>query len=236
MKWHLDELRIEHGAWLKGSLYPTRAAVSPDGTILAYFALHGSWDTYFALSKAPWLTALCAWKTVGTWTTGARFEPDGKLLIFGAVCDAQPFHGSCPFPVEVGGVDTNWNRAKDHQFLANGWVPKQSEVTPEEFNPGPYEVTELVKSSPEDDGVVLGRYAEFGSSLYTLAYPDGEERLLAEVVWADFDSRGHLAVATAGGELKVLEIKNGDLETLFSQDMNPLQPDPVEAPAWATRW
>jgi hypothetical protein len=65
---------------------------------------------------------------------------------------------------------------------------------------------------------------------------EGTMSFLADVVWADFDSRGHLAVATAGGELKVLEIKDGDFETLFSHDMNPLRPDPVEAPAWATQW
>jgi len=60
LKWDLANFAIEHGAWLKGTLYPTRSAVSHDGKVIAYFAMHGSWDTYLALSKPPWLKALCA--------------------------------------------------------------------------------------------------------------------------------------------------------------------------------
>jgi hypothetical protein len=41
LKWDLKQATLESGAWMKGSLYPTRAAVSCDGKVLAYFALHG---------------------------------------------------------------------------------------------------------------------------------------------------------------------------------------------------
>jgi hypothetical protein len=51
LKWDPDKFTFERGAWLKGSLYPTRSAVSHDGKVLVYFAMHGSWETYLALSK-----------------------------------------------------------------------------------------------------------------------------------------------------------------------------------------
>ena len=46
LKWDLAKLTLKPGAWLKGTLYPTRSAVSHDGKVIAYFAMHGSWDTY----------------------------------------------------------------------------------------------------------------------------------------------------------------------------------------------
>jgi hypothetical protein len=236
LKWDLAKFTLECGAWLKGSLYPTRSAVSNDGKVLAYFAMHGSWDTYFALSKPPWLKALCAWKTIGTWTTGAYFESDGKLCAFGALCEDQPFHGSCPFPFKFGGTDTNWNRAREFQFLMTGWKPKAADTSMDDFNPGPNEVIELSKRSPREYRLFLSRYSEFGSCLYSITYPDNQEILLPDAVWADFDRRGRLAVASANGELKLYEIDGSSMTTVFSSNLNSLKPDPIQAPAWAKKW
>lgn len=236
LKWDLARFDLESGAWFKGTLYPTRSAVSCDGQVLAYFAMHGSWDTYLALSKPPWLSALCAWKTVGTWTTGAYFAGNGKLRAFGALCENEPFHGTCPFPYEFGGVDTNWNRAKEFQFLVNGWKPKGTDGSGESFEPGPHDVTELTKGSPRDPGIVLTRYAEFGSCLYSIIYPNRPESLLPDIVWADFDRMGRVVAASAAGELKVHEVRDSNLTAVFSQELNSLQPTPVEAPPWAKKW
>jgi len=239
--WHILKLdlvkfTLEHGAWLKGTLYPIRSAVSQDGKILAYFAMHGSWDTYLALSKPPWLKALCAWKTVGTWTTGAYFKSDGTLSAFGALCEDQPFHGSCPFPFKFGGTDTNWNRAREFQFIMNGWQPKAADVSAENFNPGPNEVIELSKSSPRDPKLVLNKYSEFGSCLYSITYPDSQEILLSDAVWADFNRKGRLVIASAAGELRICEIHDSNLTAVFSSNLNSLKPTPVQAPEWAKKW
>jgi len=236
LKWDLNKSTLECGAWLKGTLYPTRSAVSRDGKVLAYFAMHGSWGAYFALSKPPWLTALCAWKTAGTWTTGAYFDRNGKLCAFGALCEDQPFHGSCPFPCEFGGVDTNWNRAREFQFIMNGWKPKATEASVDSFNPGPNEMTELTKCSSQDPELVLNRYSEFGSCLYSITYQDNPESLLSEAVWADFDRRGRLVMASATGELKLYELKGPNMTAKFSHNLNSLKPNPVDAPAWARKW
>jgi hypothetical protein len=66
---------------LHGTLYPQRCDLSPDGRYLCYFALKGdsTWElgaTYIAISRLPWLTALVAWRTSGTWTRGAHFVTD----------------------------------------------------------------------------------------------------------------------------------------------------------------
>jgi hypothetical protein len=236
LKWDLAKSTLESGAWLKGTLYPTRSAVSQDGKLIAYFAMHGSWDTYLALSKPPWLKALCAWKTVGTWTTGAYFKSDGTLRAFGALCEEKPFHGNCPFPFKFGGTDTNWNRAREFQFIMNGWKPKAADTSVENFNPGPNEVIELLKSSPRDPKLVLNRYSEFGSCLYSITHPDNKEIVLADVVWADFDRKGRLAVASSTGELRLHEIDSSNMTSVFSSNLNSLKPTPAQAPKWAKKW
>jgi len=236
LKWDLNKFTLESGAWMKGSLYPTRSAVSRDGNVLAYFAIHGSWGSYLALSKPPWLTALCAWKTVGTWTTGVYFERDGKLKAFGALCEDQPFHGSCPFPYEFGGVDTNWNRAREFQFIMNGWKPKATDASEESFNPRSKEIIELSKCSPRDPELVLNRYSEFGSCLYTIRYQDNQESILSEAVWADFDKMGRLVMATSAGELKLYELIGKNMTTKFSHNLNMLKPNRIQAPSWARNW
>jgi hypothetical protein len=97
-------------------------------------------------------------------------------------------------------------------------------------------VIELSKSSPRDPKLVLNKYSEFGSCLYSITYPDTQEILLSDAVWADFDRKGRLVIASAAGELKICEIIDLNLTTLFSIKLNSLKPTPVQAPEWAKKW
>lgn len=80
-RWDLAKRRYEPGAWLGGRIFPRRSDLSPDGRFLCYFAHKPSarWEhgeAYVALSKLPWLTALYAFRTCGTWTRGYYFAED----------------------------------------------------------------------------------------------------------------------------------------------------------------
>ena len=80
-QWDLAGLRYEPGAWLGGRIFPRRCDLSPDGRFLSYFAHKPSatWElgeAYVAVSKLPWLTALHAFSTCGTWTRGYCFTKD----------------------------------------------------------------------------------------------------------------------------------------------------------------
>src|SRR2546422_11649313 len=76
---------IDEHTWIRSNLYPQRCDLSPDGRWLCYFTLRGkaAWragTTYVAISRLPWLTALAAWGTCGTWTRGAHFiDERGRL-------------------------------------------------------------------------------------------------------------------------------------------------------------
>jgi hypothetical protein len=118
----------------------------------------------------------------------------------------------------------------------NGWQPKAADESGENFNPGPNEVIELSKSSPQDPRLVLNKYSEFGSCLYSITYPDSQGILLADAVWADFDRKGRLVIASATGELKICEIIDLNFTTVFSVNLNSLEPTPAQAPEWAKKW
>ena len=82
-QWDLARLRYEPGAWLRGRIFPRRCDLSPDGRFLSYFAHKPSatWElgeAYVAVSKLPWLTALHAFATCGTWTRGYFFTKDAS--------------------------------------------------------------------------------------------------------------------------------------------------------------
>jgi len=80
-RWDVGSGRFESGSWLRGTIYPQRCDLSPDGRWLAYFALKtpAPWTpgpTYIAISRLPWVHALVAWGTGGTWTQGVHFVED----------------------------------------------------------------------------------------------------------------------------------------------------------------
>ena len=53
---------------------------------------------------------------------------------------------------------------------------------------------------------------------------------------ADFDRKGRLVVASAAGELRIYEVNDSNLTTLFSSNLNSLKPTPVQAAEWAKKW
>ena len=65
---------------------------------------------------------------------------------------------------------------------------------------------------------------------------EGDIQLLDHLQWADWDSEGHLLVATRSGKLQVWNLDGGGLEVVFEEDLSLSKPNPVPAPAWAQRW
>jgi hypothetical protein len=89
-RWEPEHGELTPGSWLRGTIYPQRCDLSPDGRWLMAFVLKGGarWsvgDTYLAVSRLPWLTALAAWSTCGTWTRGLHFVDDQSGPTWGHV-------------------------------------------------------------------------------------------------------------------------------------------------------
>lgn len=103
----------------------------------------------------------------------------------------------------------------------------------------------LRRPRPGDDYVALLlvhgghdfiRHGVEGADIRYLLERDGSLAELPDVAWADWDVRGRVLIASAGGELRIAEVTPAGLEPVWRHDLSRLQPAPVRAPEWAQRW
>src|SRR5688572_26792862 len=85
--WDTETDRFEHGQWMKGRVYERRSDVSADGQLFAAFVRQSGGrnpagaDSWIALSRPPYFTALAVWFVGGTYHTGAFFPDDTSLWL-----------------------------------------------------------------------------------------------------------------------------------------------------------
>lgn len=245
-KWDVGQDRYEPGSWFRGTLYPQKCDLSPDGRWLAYSAMKhpGDWpggEIYEAVSRLPWLTALAAWNAGTTYTRGIHFtdRPGESVLGSPDVGDARPLlsrfgldlYRPVQFAVERG---RGWTETDDTPPVDSGgpWDEGRT-VTMEKLQPDVAE-PQLLQ--------VAGSYAAFRSSpdqrdpaTYSLRVGT-EIRELDEVQWADWDLRGRLLVATADGHIQIRTLNDAGHALVFDEDLSVLTPDPQPPPEWATEW
>lgn len=240
-------MRYDQGAWLHGTLYPQRCDLSPDGRLFAYFALKGSarWKpgwTYVAISKLPWLTALAAWGTGGTWTRGIHFDGDPSVWRV-----ADPDEGTlAPLRGRIGlAVTMPASYAVERR---RGWVEAEGTAPRGErdlWDEQRAEAIRMEKPRPGDGGMrleVTGSYAAFrslgpqrGSAVYAVLGPKGRI-LLSDAQWADWDPDGRLLVATVEGCLEVRVAGDWSSPGVVVADLSELAPAREPPPPEAARW
>ncbi len=239
-RWDLDKGRYEHGAWLGGRIFPRRSDLSPDGRYLCYFAHKPSarWphgEAYVAVSRLPWLFALHAFGTCGTWTRGYYFvnerERDAaeeKLPVGYGLRSIRPEQ----FASERR---RGWDEATDSPARdpADMWDQRRN--------------ARLCKRQPggsrllrvESIGWAGGewtRQAIDGLRVVYALQDDAGIQLLPQLQWADWDRQGRLLAATRSGHLQVWEIGQSKPKVVFDEDLTVLEPDCRSAPSWAQRW
>jgi hypothetical protein len=247
LRWDLARPALEPGGCLRGRVYPRRCTLSPDGTLLRYCALTGQpapWQTYSAISKLPWLTALAAWNTFGTYTSPAIFVPSGVPL-------PPLFHGQLPHEVQLAGAppflsmtgrEEGWSEVADGaRFLAA--VPSRRID---------YPMTPVVLRSPaprRKHGIVLvARGHTFNAPAHEPGTIEGlvvdyflerggDDFVPLDAVVANWDPEGRLLLADRRGWLSLADVSEGKIATRWSCDVNEFRPqDRERAPEWARRW
>lgn len=241
-RWDLAEQRYEPGAWLGGRVFPRRSDLSPDGRFLCYFAHKPSatWEhgeAYVALSKLPWLTALHAFRTCGTWTRGYYFSEEENR--------ESPEDTKLPIPYGLHSIPViqfanerrrGWEESPDspQRGPRDAWDERRN-ARMRKRQPGGERllcVESLGLAGGEFgvgqavDGLRVGYWLEVG----------GEIQPLNHLQWADWDRDGHLLVATRGGKLQVWNFDGEGSEVVFEEDLSLSEPNPRPAPAWAERW
>lgn len=238
-RWHLENGNYEPGAWLDGRIFPRRSDVSPDGRFLCYFAHKPSatWEhgeAYVALSKLPWLTALHAFRTCGTWTRGYCFAEKRRGKTLEGVKLPIPY-GLAPIRV----VQFANERRRGWQETADCPPRRPGDFWDERRN------VRLQKRQPGGSRLLcfesLGRAGgEFGTAMavdgmavrYWLETDDDIE-LLDELQWADWGDNGRLLAATRTGKLQIWQLDADRSTPLYETDLSGLKPNPVPSPKWA---
>jgi hypothetical protein len=239
-RWDLTKLRYEPGAWLAGRIFPRRSDLSPDGHYLCYFAHKPTarWeegDAYVAISKLPWLTALHAFGTCGTWTRGYHFgAAPGSAQLAEALPIPYGLHPTTPIQF-ASERRRGWEEAPDSPPRIEGdtWDQRRN--------------ARLRKRQPGGDRVLsvesLGwAGGEFGVDQAVdglrvqYALENGDDlALLQDVQWADWDGAGRLLVATRDGRLQRRGVGSA-AGVSCDIDLTALTPNPTPAPEAAGKW
>ena len=249
-RWDPDAGTWEPGSWTHGVLYPQRCDVSPDGRWFSSFVLKAraaeDWTpgvTFEAISRLPWLTALAAWATDGTWTRGLAFVPRGT-----AVYPPGPPEVGDPAPL-LARYDLEMRRPASFAIeRARGWTETPDSPPASDDDPWDDRRAErltLEKARPTDTGdrlLVSGWYAAHrggepgrGPARYRLVTGAGTGMDLGDVQWADWTRDGRLLVATIAGELQVREDPRWP-EPAWRVDLAALSPSAAEPPTAAGAW
>jgi len=248
-RWDVGRGAYEPGAWIRANLYPQRCDLSPDGRWLCYFTLKGPgrWKpgwTYVAISRLPWLTALAAWGTCGTWTRGLHFVDSRRDWQVGVpdVGDPAPCRrkfGLVPTRAGTFAVERRrgWSETADTpaRAPADVWDEQRADAVAME------------KARPRSAGktrlVVRGYFAAFRSVVpggakdvhYDVA-EDGRVHPLPGMQWADWHTDGRLLLATVDGRLQIARWSADGVDVETEVDVGRLVPDPAPPPAVARRW
>jgi hypothetical protein len=241
-RWDLAQRRYESGAWFGGRIFPRRSDLSPDGRFLCYFAHKpgASWEhgeAYVALSKLPWLTALHAFGTCGTWTRGYYFTENKD-------CE-NPEDTKLPMPYGLRSIVVvqfanerrrGWEEAPDspRRDPADTWDQHRN-VRMQKRQPGGDRLL-CVESLGWAGGEFGVDQAIDGLRVSYWLEANGEIQPLSDLQWADWDREGHLLAATRSGRLQILNLEANRAALLFEEDLSLAEPDPTAAPAWARRW
>jgi hypothetical protein len=241
-RWDLVFGRYEPGAWLAGRIFPRRSDISPDGRLLCYFAHKPSatWEhgeAYVALSKFPWVTALHAFATCGTWARGYYFSEDGG-------CD-DPKDAKLPIPYGLRSIPIvqfanerrrGWEEAPDSPVRdpKDAWDQRRNaRMQKRQTRGGRVLCVESLGWAGGEFGV---DQAVDGLRVRYSLQSDGDIELLDDVQWADWDRAGQLLVATRSGKLQVRSLDADRPDIVFEKDLSVLEPNPTPAPLWAQCW
>jgi hypothetical protein len=245
-RWDLETPAYEPGAWLRGTIYPQRCDLSPDGRWFSHFALKASaeWElgpTYIVISRLPWLTALAAWGIGSTWTRGMQFVEDRAVFEvdepdLGDLSSVRERYGLRLSRADSFAVERRrgWTETPDTPPRApdDAWDERRGDkIVMEKPRPN---------ASGSDRLTVRGTYAairELHGQRTDIRYEHCSRDLtrhLDHVQWADWDARGRLLVATDEGLLQIRDGADGSVR--WEADEGAFEPDPAPPPAEASIW
>jgi hypothetical protein len=255
IKWDTNTDAFEPGQWFHGRIYERRADLSPNGSLLIYFAqkietrtMKDSEYTYAwtAVSRPPYLTALALWPKGDCWHGGGLFSDDDTVILNHKAEVAKPHSNHLPRGIrvtlkkEVCGED---DPLFSERLERDGWKLKQKWEVGYRGNTKLYRTIrpEIRHKMSPNRALVL----RLTRSIETLDYSEEFSVALAGRLafthidgasWADWDQQGRLVFAKDGKILTGRKYDNGHWVERELTDLNSSRPKSVPPPAWATKW
>jgi hypothetical protein len=240
--WQTDTDTFEHGQWMAARVYERRSDLSPDGSLFVAFVRGSSTlrstDSWIAVSRPPWFTALTFWPVGGTYCTGGYFPTERTLwLPLGPV---EPESGTLPNwlsldPAQPHYLDrsSNWTERTVfiNRLLRDGWERVDGARLETWARPNPTNKMTLLMTEHSDRD-----FHAFGGPHvveYAVKVSARDELIpLGRATWADWDQRGRLVIAQNG---RLVHWESSDAQHPI-EDFNAQEPAPEPAPGWASVW
>jgi hypothetical protein len=248
--WHTDTDEIEYGQWFHGRLLEDRCDLSPDGSLFIYFASkygRSPFETWTAISRPPYFTALALWPLGHSWGGGGLFVDEKTVLLnfspneAPAPCGQEP-----PRWLKVSMYTGGLGEIFSERLLRDGWTRLQKGIqSPNHRSLKLLEPEIFQKRSPDSEQVLLRKCLGYDSKrygspmIYEFSLKDSthsQERLLEGVTWADLDHRQRLVLTKNDGCLYASEIQHDGFSPQLLANLNGQRPESVSTPEWATTW
>jgi hypothetical protein len=246
--WNTETDQFKAGQWFHGHIYEGRSDLSPDGSLLVYFANKFNRKTvtdkeytyaWTAVSKPPYLTALALWPKGDCWHGGGLFEGPYDLFLNHRPAAAVPHPKHMPKGLRVRPNPSA--SGEDDPILVprmerDGWKFVQ------------WLDYDYSRNRTEQPAISEKKFSNGRLKLRVEKYVDRNEQLLCYVVngkgarmevgvgsWADIDQQGRLVFA-AEGKLFAGTIKKDEVVLTELADFRSAKPSSVKPVAWAQRW
>jgi len=250
IRWNTDNDSFEHGQWFHGVMEADRSDLSPSGNRLIYFAkghkrrgvAEGYADTWTAVSRPPYWTALALWPLGNTWFGGGLFADEGTVLLSHPGCAAEHHPKHPPKGLEVISAPRTFFQGGllAERCRRDGWVLREeirgrgmAGTYPEEWE----------RAIPKSQYSLLlldqhsSRWDQRPAHYAVVRAKTREELILFEADWADLDGKGRLVCAREGKMWRVrLPTRGRSVDFREIADFNGARPYRMAAPEWATRW
>lgn len=254
--WHTDTDTFENGQWLRGRIFAERCALSPDGSLLLYFAMQwhkargGYRGTWTALSKPPYLTALALWPLGDSWSGGGIFLDNRSVYLHQYPTEPHPDHVP---PKQLRVITSEDQLTKRDQRTLERIKEKDWRLVHEPANK-----EELLVDGRRVKDPPVWHYPHPTNERYTLVqrkygyrpdyYPNpsligyalmdwvnNTEIKLEGVNWAEWDQQGRLAYVRDGQVFAQEPQQVGTFARPLA-DFNDMKFEEIPPPGWATRW
>jgi len=255
--WNTRDDTFTEGQWFKGRIYAERCDLSPDGTKFIYFAakhhapLHLPDDytnTWTAISRPPYFTALALWTEIGTYSWGGYFA-DNVTICLGV---PKTPHKDYLLPSWLHINTSNCEPDIGPQLwrlTQNGWkIISRATYAPHDstsdWRKSLYATPEIhqkenadhtYRLTMQENGYNYNQYGDRSVITYTLQRKRDQAEFLISDTWADWDQQGRLVYAEEGKLFAGNPGRVGTVPVLL-KDFNPNQVRLIKSPEWAKTW